>query len=132
MLWVYRTTDGLFLRDRGGEGLAGNEAVITVPRPPDARAERCTGDGGDPIRAATSTEMGDYDLAQQDAYADRYYKDPDVLAHCYLMLEIEQTAAVFGAKTAGQRRTEVLARAVRYQQARRFISRNYALFAFPV
>lgn len=107
------------------------EVEIAQDACPDPRTTR--GQATTPfIRAATAPEIADYDLAIEDAFTDKYYKDPDVLARCYLMLEIEQGQAAWGAKTAGARRTETLARAVRYQQARRFISRNYALFAFPV
>jgi len=38
--WVVRASDGMFLRDRGGEALALGEIEVVLRHPPDAKRER--------------------------------------------------------------------------------------------
>lgn len=68
-------------------------------------------------------------LAEADASADVYYRNKDVLAMAAVILE--KTDAAFMTDTNATKRTKVVAAAVRFNQERKWVERNYAFFAFP-
>lgn len=70
MEWVYRTSDGLWLRDRGGEALAAGEDVVSLPEnalAPDVITERYDSLAPSKRRPATAAEM----TAARDEIRDR-------------------------------------------------------------
>lgn len=68
MLWVYRTADGVFLRDQGTEPVLDGQATVDVPRVPDMERDRY-GDPATPIRRATPEEIAAADGVAFDAAA---------------------------------------------------------------
>ena len=67
--WVIRTADNVFLRDKGGEGLAAGESVVTVSEVPSLRFSRYDATVAGGIRAATAQEMTALLAEEKDARA---------------------------------------------------------------
>jgi hypothetical protein len=67
--WVIRSSDGVFLRDKSGEGLVTGEIVMDVVGAPDARTERYDATSPTGRRAATAPEIAAYDDAVLDSDA---------------------------------------------------------------
>lgn len=86
MLWVIRTADSVFLRDKGGEGLVAGESAVTVTRVPNARAERYDVGQASGIRAATGPEIATYDTSQVSSRSLATSRQKDVLATCALVV----------------------------------------------
>jgi hypothetical protein len=74
MDWVYRLSDGVFLRDKGRSGLVAGEAVVDLPRTPDMERERY-GDAATPIRPATALELTALKQERAEAQATRLRDD---------------------------------------------------------
>jgi hypothetical protein len=78
----------------------------------------------------SQAEIDAYDLAIADTNTDAYYKNKDVLAMCAVILE-KTDPAFTTTDTNAQKRTKVVACAVRFNQERKWVERNYALMSFP-
>lgn len=67
-----------------------------------------------------------------DTTTNVYYKDKNVLAMCAVILEkVDPAFAPGGTDTNAQQRTKVVAAAVRFNQRRKWVERNFALMSFP-
>lgn len=134
--WVYRVADGQLMMGRLHD--AGvypadsvNYALVTledsVPQP-SPRLHRAA--SASAVRDATSAEMTTYDQEVADKQADASYKDKDVLAMVAVILEKTDTAFNTTDTNATQR-TKVVAAAVRFNQRRKWVERNYSAMNFP-
>ena len=70
MLWVYRTTDSVFLRDRGTEDLKADEAEVDIALSPDVIRERFDDTAPNKRRLATAPELAAVVDAQRDSDID--------------------------------------------------------------
>jgi hypothetical protein len=96
---------------------------------PDPRSTRHDAAAPSKVRLATAQEMTTYDETIADARADVYYRDKDVLAMVAVILE--KTDSAFNTTdTNAQQRTKVVAAAVRFNQRRKWVERNYGLMNF--
>lgn len=68
--WVIRTSDNLFLRDKGAAGIIAGEAVVTVATTPSPRLTRYDSTAPTGIRMATAQEIAAYDAVLKDAKSD--------------------------------------------------------------
>jgi hypothetical protein len=108
-----------------------NYTAVDVPGTtcPDPRATRYDAAAPSKMRLATALEMTAYDEAVADARADVYYRDKDVLA--MVAVTLEKTDSAFNTTdTNAQQRTKVVAAAVRFNQRRKWVERNYGLMNF--
>lgn len=87
MQWVYRTSDAVFVRDKGGEPLGAGEAVAEVTRRPDVIWERY-GDPTTTIRLATNQEVAAARQAKLDATA--VVLADDVVAKAIMKVAFEE------------------------------------------
>lgn len=132
--WVVRNSDGQFCLGGGPQpSVYPSDSInyslvdtgdLGVPYP-DPRTQKWNGSA---VVAKTAQEITDYDLALQDAIADVYYKDKNILAMCAVIEEVVNLS--WGTLTNAQKRAAVVARAVRFNQQRKWVERNYALMNF--
>jgi hypothetical protein len=87
MIWVQRTADGVFLRDKGLEAVSAGESTITVTRRPDPRTERADGTDPSGIRAASAPEIAAYDAERRDLLSGR---DTDLMLRAVAQLDFEE------------------------------------------
>jgi hypothetical protein len=80
MLWVIRTTDGTFLRDKGDEGVVAGESVVAVDRAPDMRLERYDATASSGRRVATTNERTAFDTTRVEAVGSDNANQPMIKA----------------------------------------------------
>jgi hypothetical protein len=134
--WIVRNSDSAWMVQGFGDpslihSQPASYSAVEVPgtAAPDPRATRYDAAAQSKIRLATAQEMTAYDETIADARADVDYRDKDVLAMVAVILE--KTDSAFNTTdTNAQQRTKVVAAAVRFNQRRKWVERNYALMAF--
>jgi hypothetical protein len=98
MLWVYRTTDSVFLRDRGTEDLKPDEAEVELDSVPDVVRERFEATAPNKRRLAIATEAASVTDVQRDSEIDNM-KAFQALARATHELKTNAwTLAQFGAR----------------------------------
>lgn len=119
-LWVIRSSDNLFLRDKGGEALAVGESQVTIVGTPDRRLERYDVSSPTSRRAATAQEIADYDAEQLSAQSLISSHKKDLLATLAVIVRAKNTPA-WNAMTTQQKVDATLAEASVWKSIREFI-----------